>query len=58
MISQVEEGRLMFDIKKEQFDLLRHSFFDTKKDGKGTGIPRVVLQKAQACVSHPEKWTL
>lgn len=48
----------MFDIKKEQFDLLRHSFFDTKKDGKGTGIPRVVLQKAQACVSHPEKWTL
>ena len=48
----------MFVIKKKQFDLRRHGFFDAKEDGKGTDIPRVVLLKAQACVFLSGKWTL
>lgn len=48
----------MFVIKKKQFDLRRHGFFDAKEDGKGTDIPRVVLLKVQACVFLSGKWTL
>lgn len=40
----------MLSMENELFDLLRHPFFDVKKNGKGTGIPRVFPKGTGLCL--------